>query len=44
VAALGLADMFGEVNYIEWQEPHDDGASKSRALGISFGTAALRFF
>jgi hypothetical protein len=39
----GSQDMFGEVNYIEWQEPHGGGASKSRALGLSFGAAVLRF-
>jgi hypothetical protein len=39
----GSQEMFGEVNYIEWQEPHADGASRSRALGLSFGAAVLRF-
>jgi hypothetical protein len=39
----GSQEIFGEVNYIEWQEPHADGATRSRALGLSFGAAVLRF-
>jgi hypothetical protein len=40
---LGTRQFFGEINYIEWQEPHDDSITRSRVIGVSFGTPVLRF-
>jgi hypothetical protein len=40
----GSPQVFGELNYIEWQEPHGDERTHSRALGVSFGAPILRFF
>jgi hypothetical protein len=40
----GSPAFFGELNFIEWQEPHDNGDTQSRALGISFGTPVARFW
>jgi hypothetical protein len=39
----GSPQMFGELNYIEWQEPNGNASTKSRAAGISFGAPLLRF-
>ena len=40
----GSPQVFGELNYIEWLEPHDKGGrTRSRAFGISFGTPLVRF-
>jgi hypothetical protein len=40
---LGNSQVFGELNYIEWQEPHDNSITRSRVMGVSFGTPVLRF-
>jgi hypothetical protein len=40
----GSPQLFGELNYIEWQEPHGEQRTSSRALGVSFGTPLFRFF
>lgn len=40
----GSPQLFGEINYIDWREPHGGGRpSASRSLGLSFGTSVLRF-
>lgn len=39
----GSPAFFGELNYIEWQEPHGRRRTRSRAAGVSFGTPLLRF-
>jgi hypothetical protein len=39
----GTPAFFGEINFIDWREPHRDAASQSRSLGLTFGTAVLRF-
>jgi hypothetical protein len=39
----GSPQLFGELNYIEWKEPHGRRSTRSRAAGVSFGTPLLRF-
>jgi hypothetical protein len=39
----GSADFFGEVNFIDWHEPHRTAPSTSRSLGLTFGTTVARF-
>lgn len=39
----GSRALFGEINFIQWQEPFDGGASKSLALGISVGVPVAGF-
>jgi PAS domain-containing protein len=39
----GTPELFGEINFIDWHEPHTEAASESRSLGLSFGTTILRF-
>lgn len=40
----GSRALFGEVNYIEWQEPFgDDSTSKNRALGLTIGMPLTGF-
>jgi hypothetical protein len=39
----GSPQLFGEVNFIDWHEPHSGTASESRSLGLSFGTTVLTF-
>jgi hypothetical protein len=40
----GSSDLFGELNYIEWQEPHGKRRTRSQAAGVSFGTTLFRMF
>lgn len=39
----GSFKFFGEVNYLEWTEPHRTGPTRVRTLGVSFGMPLLRF-
>jgi hypothetical protein len=39
----GTPALFGEINYIDWREPHGNSPSESRSLGLTFGTTVLRF-
>ena len=39
----GSPALFGELNYIEWLEPHGKSKTRSRAYGVSFGTPLIRF-
>jgi hypothetical protein len=39
----GSADFFGELNFIDWHEPHANAPSSSQSLGLSFGTTLARF-
>lgn len=39
----GSRALFGEINFIEWQEPFDGGAITSRALGLSVGVPVAGF-
>lgn len=38
----GSPELFGEINFIDWHEPHPGAASESRSLGLTFGTTILR--
>lgn len=40
---IGTSQVFGELNYIEWQEPDGGANTRSRVVGLSFGTPVLRF-
>ena len=40
----GSPQIFGELNYIHWKEPHGGGvATSSTSIGISFGMPIARF-
>jgi hypothetical protein len=39
----GSPQLFGEINWIEWEEPHASGASISRSLGLSIGMPLFGF-
>jgi len=39
----GTPALFGEINFIDWREPHADAPSQSRSIGLTFGTTVLRF-
>jgi hypothetical protein len=40
----GSPQLFGELNYIHWKQPHADGVTSSTSIGVSFGTPIARFF
>lgn len=40
----GSPQLFGELNYIHWKQPHSDGVTSSTSVGISFGMPLARFF
>jgi hypothetical protein len=39
----GSPQIFGEINYIAWEEPYAIGASSSQSVGVSVGLSLLRF-
>jgi hypothetical protein len=39
----GSPELFGELNYIHWKQPHADGVTSSTSVGISFGMPIARF-
>jgi len=39
----GSPQLFGELNFIEWQEPDGKQRTRSRAAGVSFGAPLVRF-
>jgi hypothetical protein len=39
----GSGAFFGEVNYIGWKEPHDNGYTETHSLGLSFGIPVWRY-
>jgi hypothetical protein len=39
----GLPQLFGELNYIHWKQPHSTGVTSSTSVGISFGMPIARF-
>jgi len=39
----GSPQLFGELNYIHWKQPHATGVTSSTSVGISFGMPIARF-
>jgi len=39
----GSPQLFGELNYIHWKQPHAGGVTSSTSVGISFGMPIARF-
>lgn len=39
----GSPQLFGELNYIHWKQPHDTGVTSSTSFGLSFGMPLARF-
>lgn len=39
----GRPQLFGEINFIDWREPHGGRASESRSLGVSVGSTTFTF-
>lgn len=39
----GTPALFGEINFIDWREPHANAPSESSSIGLTFGTTVLRF-
>jgi hypothetical protein len=39
----GSPQLFGELNYIHWKQPHSTGVTSSTSVGISFGMPIARF-
>jgi len=39
----GSPELFGELNYIHWKQPHGSGVTSSTSFGISFGMPIARF-
>jgi|GEM_PF-1467610 len=40
----GSARLFGEFNYIDWQEPHGSNLVSSRSIGLTVGAPLIQFF
>lgn len=39
----GSPRFFGEVNFLDWREPHSTGETKSQSVGVTFGMPLFRF-
>lgn len=39
----GSPQLFGELNYIHWKQPHATGITSSTSVGVSFGMPIARF-
>lgn len=39
----GSPQLFGELNYIHWKQPHSDGVTSSTSIGVSFGMPLAKF-